>query len=239
MGIHSIEIQPVSKKDRAAPVERIPAGKLPFKYSATCLVIVNLFPLVCVLAFRWSIAPIMFLYWVENIVIGFFNVLKMRKAQGPVSANILVDGRPVRENDRRSIITFFIMGYSGFTLAHGLFIVILFGLAVGSFLQVLLAFTLFFFSHYQSYRKHFVKNEEFRRTSFDRLFFQPYKRIVVMHLTILAGCYLVKMLDAPILALAVMIFLKTAIDLVSHVIEHRKFSRPETVSQILIGPTTA
>jgi hypothetical protein len=36
-----------------------------------------------------------------------------------------------------------------------------------------------------------------------------------------------------------MIFLKTALDLVSHVIEHRKFSRPGTVSQILTGPTTA
>ncbi|MBN2092446.1 hypothetical protein JW964_22685, partial [candidate division KSB1 bacterium] len=124
-----------------------------------------------------------------------------------------------------SMIVFFIVHYGGFTLGHGVFVIAMFGLDIGSPLQILLAWSLLFLSHFRSYRRHFIRNGEYRRTSFDRLFFQPYKRIIIMHITILAGGALAKSMNAPPLALAVMVLLKTGIDLVSHVFEHRKFSK--------------
>lgn len=102
MKISGISFQPQTKKKGDMTGESLPTKKLPFKQSNAYLIIVNLFPLVCVLAFQWSIAPIMFLYWSENIIVGFINVLKMRRAQGKVSSNVRMNGRPVQETDRKS-----------------------------------------------------------------------------------------------------------------------------------------
>jgi hypothetical protein len=49
--------------------------------STLALLTANLMPLIGVLALNWDVTPIMIFYWAENLVIGFFNVLKLRLAQ--------------------------------------------------------------------------------------------------------------------------------------------------------------
>ena len=46
-----------------------------------------------------------------------------------------------------------------------------------------------------------------------------------MHLTILIGGSAAQSMGSPPAALAVMVILKTLIDLVSHLVEHKKFSQ--------------
>ena len=46
-----------------------------------------------------------------------------------------------------------------------------------------------------------------------------------MHLTILAGAFLIMRLGAPVAALVVMVGVKTLIDLGAHLLEHRKLQR--------------
>ena len=50
--------------------------------SAILLVAANLIPLVGVLLFGWSLWTILVLYWVENGIVGFWNVPKLLLAQG-------------------------------------------------------------------------------------------------------------------------------------------------------------
>ena len=45
--------------------------------SLTALVIANAIPLVGVLFIGWTVFPLVFLYWLENVVIGGFNVAKL------------------------------------------------------------------------------------------------------------------------------------------------------------------
>jgi hypothetical protein len=52
--------------------------------SAILLVVANLIPLVGVLVFGWSLWTILVLYWVENGIVGFWNVPKILLAQGAV-----------------------------------------------------------------------------------------------------------------------------------------------------------
>jgi hypothetical protein len=50
---------------------------------------------------------------------------------------------------------------------------------------------------------------------------EPYKRIIVMHLTIIFGGWLIMLLRSPVPALILLIALKTIVDLRAHRREHR------------------
>jgi hypothetical protein len=86
--------------------------------SLVALVIANLFPIYGVLFLRWDAFDIVLLYWAENLVIGFYNILKI--------AFVRVN-RPVDNLGKLLSIPFFIVHFGGFCAVHGLFIFFLFG----------------------------------------------------------------------------------------------------------------
>lgn len=193
--------------------------------SALALLVANLVPLAGVLALNWNVTPIMVFYWTENLVIGFYNVLKMRRAQGSIAgSNTTLNGRPVMDKDRGAMILFFIMHYGAFTLLHGIFVMVMFGARFrGAFSELGPALVFLAVSHGISYRRNFIGRGEFQRVSFVRLFWQPYQRVIVMHLTILLGGAWAQTKGSPVYALLVLVTLKTVIDLSLHLLERRKF----------------
>jgi Family of unknown function (DUF6498) len=52
--------------------------------SAVALVIANAIPLIGVLFFGWSLITILVLYWIENGIVGFWNIPKIALAQGSI-----------------------------------------------------------------------------------------------------------------------------------------------------------
>jgi hypothetical protein len=215
-----------------APGMPAAAGTPPTLYSrlhssALALVVANLVPLYGVLALGWKVAPIMVFYWAENVVVGLFNVLKMARAQGDVgNSRTTLNGRPVTMESRRGMILFFMVHYGFFTLGHGVFVMAVFSPGAGNALsQLALALLVLSASHGFSYRRNFIGRGEYLRVSFVTLFWQPYVRVVVMHITILAGGALAAGMGSPIGALLVLVGLKTAIDLGAHWLERRRFAR--------------
>ena len=96
--------------------------------AVVALLIANAIPLVGVLILGWSVWTILILYWLENGVVGVFNVLKMTRAEGPTvegSARWRVNGRPADQLTRAEMIPFFIMHYGIFWLVHGVFVLTL------------------------------------------------------------------------------------------------------------------
>ena len=55
---------------------------------------------------------------------------------------------------------------------------------------------------------------------------QPYARLVVLHLAVLFGGWIVLTLGSPLLALLVLVALKTAADVRAHQAERHKFMEP-------------
>ena len=51
--------------------------------AVVALVVANAIPLFGVLFLGWNVWTILTIYWLENGVVGVFNVLKMAKAAGP------------------------------------------------------------------------------------------------------------------------------------------------------------
>ena len=52
------------------------------RFSVFALIAANVLPIVGVLLWGWDAGALVFLYWTENVVIGFYNILKMAIARG-------------------------------------------------------------------------------------------------------------------------------------------------------------
>lgn len=233
------------------------------RLSAAALAASNMLPLVGVLAFGWQAFDLVFLYWMENVVIGAVNVLKIRACQPdltlfpPEKAVELADRFAFSSADQRQrflnefeppghvekplptlrpvYVPFFLLHYGLFCFVHLVFICATFGNtanlyqpaldALGNF-GVLLATAGLLISHMVSYFTNFLAKGEFRRTVPMLLMLQPYARVVVLHLAIIASALFVLVLDAPAWLLATLVLGKTVLDLSLHLREHQKLEAP-------------
>lgn len=228
--------------------------------SAILLVVANVIPLVGVLFFGWSLLTILVLYWLENGIVGFWNVPKLLLAQGTeltveppasgASPGVQVFGQIAASGAGRiGLAIFFTMHYGIFWLGHGIFVFALptfisigdggilagcgdvdpfgnvqpcsgpFGELVWS--NIVIAGIALFISHGASFLLNYIGRGGYLTTSPMRQMGAPYGRVVVLHLTILLGAFVVAFLDSPIGALLLLIGLKTALDLGLHLRERR------------------
>ena len=67
------------------------------------LIVANLMPLAGVVLLGWEPGALLFAYWLESAVVGFFNVIKMAQAEGPVLAEAASERREVKEGDLRRL----------------------------------------------------------------------------------------------------------------------------------------
>jgi hypothetical protein len=200
------------------------------KLSVLFLIVANLVPLYGVFFLKWQVFPILLLFWTENVIVGIFNVFKMLAAS-PASATSWLA--------KVFMIPFFCFHYGMFTFVHGIFVFGLFGgffTAGASFpdeqslLQAIAdsqlgwAILALFLSHAVSFFMNYIGKKEYERAGVQELMAQPYSRVVVLHVTILAGGFVVMALGSPAFALLLLILLKTFIDVQAHLREHRKYS---------------
>jgi hypothetical protein len=206
------------------------------------LLATNAIPLVGVLTGRWSLFSVMLLYWMENGVVGAYNAAKIVMAQGGTgagSAGLL---------GRLPLAVFFWFHYGIFWFVHGVFVVVLFGGAaagrglfgaglggLGPFNALALARAdaelpgglwgtvgLLAVSHGISFVNNFIGRNEYQRISPQEQMMQPYQRVILLHVTVLAGGFIVMLLGQPLLALVLLVLLKTGVDLRAHIQEHRR-----------------
>ncbi len=78
-----------------------------------------------------------------------------------------------------------------------------------------------FIGHGASFLFNYLGRGEYRQVSAAGLMFAPYGRLVILHLTILLGAFAIMVVGAPVGAIAVLVALKTAMDLGFHLREHR------------------
>jgi hypothetical protein len=207
------------------------------------LLAANLLPLVGVLALGWQVFPIMLLYWIENIVVGCFTVLKIGTARGVPTPDELEDmpghrsGRRSWLGDRMSRVALqllFIFNYGIFTLAQGMFVYILFsgrvvpqpgppwsasaGLNALWLVAVVCGLVV---SHAVSYRRNWLASGRYLTMSPVAASRQPVGRLLVLHITIIAAGWFVDWLGAPVGGLLVLVVLKTVLDTRGYLKQHR------------------
>lgn len=205
--------------------------------SARFLVAANLAPLFMIFFAGWSMGEILFLYWLESVIVGLFNIFKMIfSAPHPLGpAHIHISPKldlAAAIGAKLFMCGFFIVHFGTFMLVHGMFL----GFMCGQFklisadigfrgflLSVKWAVLALLVSHGYSFFANYLRGGEYRTASLRVLMQQPYPRIVVMHLTILAGFFLVMLVGRSAGFLFLFTLLKTAADLKAHLRERQKF----------------
>jgi hypothetical protein len=196
--------------------------------TAILLILANLIPLWGVFAWDWEVFPILFLFWFENIVIGAYNVARMITARPENTTHT---------GQRLFLIPFFCVHYGLFTAVHGMFVISLFGdmgEAAGELpgpaliariideQHLALPVAGLVLSHGYSFVVNFLLRGEYRNVTPRDLMVRPYRRIAVLHVTIIAAGGLLTALDAPVAGLVLLIALKIFMDLRSHLREHER-----------------
>jgi len=203
--------------------------------SVIALVLANLVPVFGVLCLHWEVFPLMFLFWSENVIVGVFNVLKMLCA---------APDNPLTWAGKLFVIPFFCVHYGMFTFVHGIFVIVLFGGGMKhgagfptpeTFWHVMQGYHLGWavlglaVSRAISFATNFIGSGEYRRASLPVLMQQPYGRIVVLHIAILGGGFLMLALHSPTVGLLLLVALKIALDLGGHLAERKKFAAAEAM----------
>ena len=198
------------------------------RLSSAVLVVANLVPLAGVLLLGWRVFDVLMLYWVENIIIGVINVMRMAVSPGRTKWFLMV---------------FFAAHYGLFCFGHLAALIGLFGEAhavsnardyffaapvadpLAAHWQTLqwIAAAGIAASHLFSYFSNFVAAGEYRRTTANKLMTRPYGRIVVLHVSIILGAALIEWLGSPVAMLVVLVGAKIALDLRLHLSEREQF----------------
>jgi hypothetical protein len=76
-------------------------------------------------------------------------------------------------------------------------------------------------SHGLSYWWNFLRGGEYLRATPAGLMFAPYRRLIALHVTIIFGAMAVMFTGAPAAAVAILVGIKTMLDLGLHLAEHR------------------
>jgi len=217
--------------------------KLPkMTLSVAALTVANIVPLAGVVLSGWDARVIVLLYWTENLVIGFYSILKIALAK--------VD-RPAAHLGKLFAIPFFCLHFGGFCAVHGIFLLAFFkvGGEMGPllprhtwfgplvFLQLLISAVAqlwesgppgmgwpvlgLLVSHGISFVQNYLLGGEYASLTEGRLMMQPYGRIVLLHVTIIAGAAPVMLLGSPVPLLCILIGLKIVIDILLHASSHK------------------
>jgi len=206
------------------------------------MVSANMVPLVGVLLFEWDVFSVLFLYWIENGIVGALNVPK-----------ILLTTRNPKEAGRHAQAFYaafaFPIHYGFFWFIHGVFVFALVGppaggpptnlvLGVQTALAdkgLLLATVALFLSHLADFGINYVGRREYLRTTAIKQQAEPYPRMVALHVTIVLGGFAIFFLGQPTALIALLVLTKSSLDLGSYLLSRASKQAKEYVQEPAIA----
>lgn len=183
------------------------------------LLLLNLVPVYGVFHWGWKSFDLIFLYWIENLIIGAFTVLKIVVRPYQSLPQTIATLFPA---------VFFSFHYGIFCLAHGSFVILLFGNnlqhksefgeVLNSILPIInerqLGWAVVALATYQLLD--WLRDIKARGPGAEKpeiVMMSPYKRIMVLHIAIIGSGFLLSELNEPVAGLLLLIALKIATDI--------------------------
>jgi len=207
-------------------------GKMPNKEIFRSLPVISLLGsnlLIAVFAIveNQSVLNILWAYWLQSVVIGFFNFFKILSLKKFTVDGMKMNSQPLTESKAAKIGVgiFFLVHYGIF---HGVYAGFLYAFgSMGIISKEGIDFTfimitgLVFFVNYTGEFIFSYRRDQATVLSLPKIMFAPYKRIIPMHLTlILSGFVIVggamSLVNSNFIILIIFIGLKTFVDLITH-----------------------
>ena len=198
--------------------------------SASLLILSNLIVIVLAVVQRWQVIELLWVYWLQNIVIGFFNWRRMINLKEFSTANLKTNGlqAPPTRKTKRSMARFFLVHYGFFHAAYLFFLVqVIDDISSKVLLHWTIGLTIFFINHYFSYRYN-RELDDACLPDIGNIMFLPYLRVIPMHLVL---GFAISIGIRSLWSLLFFLLLKTIVDVLMHVIEHainRKLVKKES-----------
>lgn len=190
---------------------------------------VDLLPIAAVVLFGWKAVPLVALYWLENLVIGAFTILRMI---GTVANNIANIGFVL------FLAPFFTVHYGMFCYGHGMFLrsfsgeedggafgggpvdLVEWALHTGPhmtwFVGAIVAVNAVF------YLVDYILRGGYRTADPSTEMFAPYGRIVTLHVAIILGAGLTMAVGQPMLGVLVLIFLRVVFGMILNMLRRSR-----------------
>lgn len=173
-----------------------------------------------IVAFGWPTFTVLALYWLENVIVGAFTALRI----------VATGARAGRWVEALATVGFFSVHYGLFCLIHGFFVAVLFGgirpvdsgivdtvllmidRVAGDRTGLIVIAAMTVAAAADAWRALAATDHEHPRAIRDAMS-APYGRIVVLHLVLIGGGFLVQALKLPSLAALLLVGAKLAHDL--------------------------
>ncbi len=195
----------------------------------------NILTIILALVFDWGLLTVMWIYWLQSVTIGIFHFFKMllsaisyKETPGYKTFTLLYKGFGLFS------AFFFALHYGLFHFGYFAFLAIfsmegVFGLVYEQvdYFGIFFIGAVFFANHALSFWEHEIKNKAYLNRHPMMMMFEPYVRIIPMHLTIIFGAFFIGFLPeiGKKIALVFFLGLKTLADLASHSFKHRKIEK--------------
>ena len=194
--------------------------------------IANALPLGGVLFLDWEVFPLVLLFWMENVIVGFFSALKIAFAA---------------PDDRHAslaklvMVPFFCVHYGMFCFVHGIFLrsfasgmegdpfgdgpvgLLRWALTTAPhmawFVMAIITVNAVF------YVSDFVLKGGYRTADPHTEMFSPYGRIVTLHVAIILGAGLTIALGQPLLGVLILIALRVVFGVILNLVRRRRLER--------------
>lgn len=198
-----------------------------FDESTQFLVLSNIVTIIVAVYEHWRWAEVMWIYWGQSMVIGFFTVRRILCMKQFSIDGVTEDGKrvkPTKANQRLDAY-FFVLAY-GIIHAVYCFFLVMFSLE-GNLSRhetpgILGCIAVFVFNHYFSFRRNLEKDLS-RKPNIGTVMAFPFARILPMHITIIIGCSLTNRTTG---ILVLFLCLKTVADVIMHRVAHREDRQP-------------
>jgi len=188
--------------------------------SAVLLVVSNLFTIVIAVVEDWNFSEVMWIYWGQSVVIGYYNCRRILCLKQFSTEGVRVNDQPVEPTraTQRQAASFFALHYGFFHAVYFGFLYCEHGsLSRIDLIGILVCVGVFGLNHRFSFHRNLERDLR-RKPNIGTIMAFPYARIVPMHLTILFGSFFAFAGNAGLLVL--FLGLKTLADLIMHQVEH-------------------
>ena len=191
-------------------------------YPAVVLILSNLIVITLAVKENWPLAPLLWIYWWQSMIIGGFNFLRILSLRDFYSVYDDADQNrrnQVKQRNRVYSAFFFLLHYGFFHLIYWLFIIIKFGRPTAQREIIWLSIVIFLINHLYTFI-YYYRHDRNTQPNLSLVMFFPYLRIMPMHITLMLAFFI-----SGSNSLILFLILKTGADWGMHRIERRQVLR--------------